>query len=45
VVVAVLRDSRGARGMLRTLLRGTRFGDAAVADMIAAASGPARQRS
>jgi hypothetical protein len=45
VVVAVLRDARGARGMLRTLLRGTRFGDAAVPEMIAAAAGPAQQRS
>jgi hypothetical protein len=45
VVVAVLRDSRGARGMLRTLLRGARFGDAALSDMIAAASGPSPQRS
>jgi hypothetical protein len=41
----VLRDARGARGMLRMLLRGTRFGDAAVPEMIAAAAGPAQQRS
>ena len=45
VVVAVLRDARGARGMLRTLLRGARFGDAAMSDMIAAAGGPSPQRS
>lgn len=45
VVVAVLRDSHGARGKLQKLLRGARFGDAAVSDMIAAASGPTRQRS
>jgi hypothetical protein len=45
VVVAVLRDARGARGMLRTLLRGARFGDAALSDMIAAAGGPSPQRS
>jgi hypothetical protein len=42
VVVAVLRDSQGARGTLRKLLRGARFGDAAVSDMIAAANGPQR---
>jgi hypothetical protein len=45
VVVAVLRDARGAQGMLRTLLRGARFGDAALSDMIAAAGGPSPQRS
>jgi hypothetical protein len=37
VVVAVVRNSAGAGGVLRHLIGRTRFGDAAVADMVAAA--------
>lgn len=45
VVVAVLRDSRGASATLARLLGATRFGGAGVADFIAAAAGPAQRLS
>ncbi len=37
VVVAVIPDSRRAHGLLHTLMHGTRFGDAGLADFAAAA--------
>jgi hypothetical protein len=39
VVVAVLRDSRGAATTVRRLVDGARFGDAGVPELIAAAAG------
>jgi hypothetical protein len=45
VVVAVLRDSRDASATLARLLEAARFGDAGVADFIAAAAGPVQRPS